>query len=339
MLSSGAPKFGPPSFLFHQTAVNDKTSRREFLSRSSMLPLLAGAGLGLGDVATAAAASPIERVGGPKLKISLNAYSFSKLLNDNIKGRGKGITILELLDFCAEHNFDAIDPTGYFFPGYPKVPTDQYINEYKRRAHQLGVDLSGTGVRNNFAQADKDLRAADVQHVREWCEVSAKLGAPVLRVFAGLPPEGYSWDEAAKWMADDLRQCSEYGKEYGVLIGVQNHGDMLKTADDVIKIVEMVDSDWFGVIVDTGYFMTPDPYVDIAKVMPYAVNFQVKESPFGKESAVRTDLGRLVTIVRETGYRGYLPIETLSIAGRDYNPKELVPQFLAELRTALGQSA
>jgi sugar phosphate isomerase/epimerase len=140
-------------------------------------------------------------------------------------------------------------------------------------------------------------------------------------------------------MADELRKCAEFGEEHGVLIGVQNHGDMLKTADETIEIVNMVDSDWFGVIVDTGYFHTEDPYVDIAKVTPYAVNFQVKESPFGKESTVRTDLSRLVKIVRDGGYRGYLPIETLSIPDRPYNPEQLVPQFLAELKQALGQTA
>jgi hypothetical protein len=83
--------------------------------------------------------------------------------------------------------------------------------------------------------------------------------------------------------------------------------------------------------------MTDDPYVDIAKVVPYAVNFQVKESPFGKESPVRTDLKRLVRIVRDGGYRGYLPIETLSLPNRPYDPKKLVPAFLAELRVALDQ--
>ena len=320
--------------------MNTIPSRRDFIRSFTILPLAAGAGVGLGFAdRAAAAAEPINRVGGPKLKISLNAYSFSKPLNDHIKGRGKGMTLLDLLDFCAEHNFDAIDPTGYFFPDYPKIPTDKYINEFKRRAFQLGLDISGTGVRNDFAQADEEKRAADVEHVRQWVEVAAKMGAPVLRVFAGLPPEGHEWDEVAQWMSDDLRKCAEFGEQYGVLIGVQNHGDMLKTSEQTIKIVEMVDSDWFGVIVDTGYFMTPDPYVDIANVIPYAVNFQVKESPFGKESDVRTDLKRLVQIVREGGYRGYLPIETLSLPDRPYNPSELVPAFLAELRTALGQTA
>ena len=90
-------------------------------------------------------------------------------------------------------------------------------------------------------------------------------GAPVLRVFAGPQPDGYTWDQVASWMADDLKDCVEHGKKYGVLIGIQNHGDTLKTADDVLKIVKMVDSEWFGVIVDTGYFLSPDPYEDIAR--------------------------------------------------------------------------
>src|SRR5271166_2733488 len=119
--------------------MNDKLNRREFISRASLLPLGAAMGVGLTTLgAHAVAQTPIKRVGGPHLKLSLNAYSFNKLLNDNIKGRGKGISLMELLDFCAEQNFDAIDPTGYFFPGYPHVPSDTYINDFKRRAFVLG---------------------------------------------------------------------------------------------------------------------------------------------------------------------------------------------------------
>jgi sugar phosphate isomerase/epimerase len=185
--------------------------------------------------------------------------------------------------------------------------------------------------------AGQPSRADDVRHAKEWVEVAAKLGAPVLRVFAGPEQSGERWETVASRMAADLREVADHGRRFGVLIGVQNHGDMLKTADQTIRIVEMVDSEWFGVIVDTGYFMTDDPYVDIAKVVPYAVNFQVKESPFGKESPIRTNLKRLVRIVRDGGYRGYLPIETLSLPNRPYDPKKLVPAFLAELRVALDQ--
>ncbi len=301
----------------------------------------------------AAAQTKIERVGGAHVKTSLNAYSFAKALNDHIKGRGEGMTLFQLLDFAAQNNFDAVDLTGYFFPGYPAVPDDAFINSIKRRAHVLGLDISGTGVRNDFANPDPSKRAADVKHVKEWIDVAAKLGAPVLRIFSGNIPAGYEnkWDSIAIYMATSIRECADYAKTKGVFIGVQNHGDFLKTADQTIQLVKTVGSDWFGIIVDTGYFITPDPYVDIEKVMPWAVNFQVKESVFGAASTVRTDVPRLMKIIRKSGYRGYLPIETLSAAGgnkkkkdkekdttatsRPYDPYTLVPAFLKEVRTAM----
>jgi sugar phosphate isomerase/epimerase len=318
--------------------VAEPLNRRDFLARGSLLPLGAalGVGLGFGEVAPSAAAqSPIKRAGGARLKTSLNAYSFSKALNDQLKGQAGGISLFGLLEFCAELNLDGIDPTGYFFPGYPKVPGDKYLNDFKRRAFQLGVDISGTGVRNNFAAPDKAARAADVRHVKEWIECATRMGAPVIRVFAGAEPGGYTFDQVAGWMADDLRACVEHGEKYGVLVGVQNHGDTLKTADQVLKVVKMVDSEWFGVIVDTGYFLTPDPYEEIARVMPYAVNWQIKEKVAG---GARVDLNKLVRVIRAGGYRGYLPVETLPAKGEDYDPKARVTQLVKELRTAMRET-
>jgi sugar phosphate isomerase/epimerase len=317
--------------------MNDNLSRRAFLERASLVPLGAAVGTGLTGPA-AVAQTPIKRVGGAKLKLSLNAYSFNKTLNDHIKRRGKGTTLFDLLDYCAEQNFDAVDPTGYFFPGYPKVPGDKYVNDFKRRAHALGLDISGTGVRNNFASPDKEKRAADVKLVKEWVECAARLGAPVLRVFAGAVPAGHPREKVVEWMVEELKKCVEHGEKYGVLIGIQNHGDMLSTAGEVLEIVKKVDSEWFGVIVDTGYFMTSDPYRDIERVIPYAVNWQIKERLGGKVGKVKTDLNKLVGIIRKSGYRGYIPIETLSVAGEEYNPRTRVAAFLEEVRKAMRET-
>jgi sugar phosphate isomerase/epimerase len=320
--------------------MNDNLSRRAFLGRATLLPLGAhlwcgGGGVGLGTAALAQ--TPIKRAGGPRLKTSLNAYSFNKALNDNLKGRGAGVTLFDLLDYCAKENFDALDPTGYFFPGYPKVPADKYVNDFKRRAFVLGVDISGTGVRNDFATPDKEKRAADVKHVKEWVEVAARLGAPVLRVFAGTMPTTHTWDQVSEWLVECLKECVEHGQKYGVLIGIQNHWDYLKTSAQVLKIVKMVDSEWFGTIVDTGYFLTDDPYADMAAVAPFAVNWQVKEKVDGQEFKVKTDLKKIVRIAREANYRGYLPIETLSkkTGEPDYDPKARAAALLKELREAM----
>ena len=63
-----------------------------------------GAALPFAAATASFARPPIERVGGSSLKISLNAYSFSKLLNNHNKKREVGMTLLQLLDFCAKNN-------------------------------------------------------------------------------------------------------------------------------------------------------------------------------------------------------------------------------------------
>ena len=313
-------------------------TRRQFIKHTSLLPVGVALGGSLFGATAAVAANPAGAPpAGSRLKLSLNAFSFDQQLQNQLHGKTPGISLMELLDFCARHDFDAIDPTGYYFPGYPEVPTDLYINEFKRRAFQLGLDISGTGIRNDFANPDATQRADDVRRAKAWIEAAAKLGAPVLRVFAGAVPKGFEakWDEAASWMIDALRECAEHGAKYGVLVGVQNHGDMLQTADRTIEVVKRVDSKWFGVIVDTGNMKTPDPYADIARVVPYAVNWQIKDSPRGNNSPERTDLPRLIRIIKDGGYRGYLPIETLSATGKPYDPFTLVPAFAAEVRAAM----
>jgi sugar phosphate isomerase/epimerase len=282
------------------------------------------------------------------LKTSLNAYSFNKMLNDNIKGRGEGITLIKVLEFAAKCQFQGFDATGYFFPGYPKVPSNDYIDTLKKRAADLGIALSGTGVRNNFTTADKAVRAQGVAHIKQYVEVAARLGAPVIRVFADTQMRAQNWQTVSNgatrqqvqdWIAADLRECADQGKKFNVKIGVQNHGDFLKTGEELLALVKAVGSEYCGPIVDTGYFKTDDPYKDMALVAPHAVNWQVKQSPLGEDSEVPTDLIKLLKIVRKSGYQGFLPIETLSPKGKEYDPFTVVPAFLSQLKDAIAKTA
>ena len=127
------------------------------------------------------------------------------------------------------------------------------------------------------------------------------------------------------WIAAALRECADHGKKYGVRIGVQNHGDFLKTGEELLALVKAVGSPFCRPIVDTGYFKSKDPYADMALVAPQAVNWQIKQSPFGEESEIPTDLPKLLGIIHDSGYSGYLPIETLSPKGKEYDLFTVVP--------------
>jgi sugar phosphate isomerase/epimerase len=241
-----------------------------------------------------------------KLSISLNAYSFDKPL------RQGSMTISDLLDYCARVGFDGVDLTGYYFPGYPVVPTDEFIYDVKRKAFRLGLGISGTGVKNDFTWSDPLKRADEKKLVKEWIIVAEKLGAPIIRIFAGtLSKESSSWDEKLKWICSDIVECAEFGKKHGVMIALQNHNDFIKTSADVEKILKLINHSWVGLLLDIGSYHTPDPYIDIARNSKYAISWQLKEKVFINDIQVDTDYSKIIAIVRDCGYRGFLPLETL----------------------------
>ncbi len=131
-------------------------------------------------------------------------------------------------------------------------------------------------------------------------------------------------------MVENLKECVEFGKAHGVIVGLQNHNDFLKTADQTIEIIQRVNSDWFGLILDIGSFRT-DAYQEIEKTIPYAVSWQLKENLYLNGIEQKTDLNKLMAIIQKSSYRGYIPLETLGKG----DPKVKVPLFLNEIRKAM----
>jgi sugar phosphate isomerase/epimerase len=297
--------------------MNPASQRRRFLQHVIGLAAVSA------PAGTAFAQGKVTRSGGIRVKLGLNAYSFNKPLMD------RSMTLADVVDYCAQHGIDGLDATGYYFPGYPKVPTDEYIYGLKRRAFVNGVMITGTGVRNDFTLPDAARRKSDVQMVKDWIEVAAKLGAPVIRVFSGPKmAAGYTFDQTLEWMIPDFKECAAHGKRFGVIVGLQNHDDFLKTAGETIRVIDSVNSEWFGSILDVGSLRTNDPYTEIEKLLPYAVNWQLKEKVGYGAKEETTDLQKIKAIIDKGGYRGFLPVETLG-AG---DPREKVAVFIEQAR-------
>jgi sugar phosphate isomerase/epimerase len=301
--------------------MNSPLPRRRFISGA----LSAAAVLAAGPARARplSAQGKVSRTGGTRVRLGLNAYSFNEPL------RAGTMSLDDLVDYCAQQGFDGLDATGYYFPGYPKVPDGAFLRGLKRRAFLNGVTISGTGVRNDFAVRDSEARRRDVAMVKDWIEAAATLGATVVRIFAGLAvPEGGSFDGTLEWMVPDIKACVDHGRQHGVIVGLQNHNDFLKTADETIRVVEAVNSEWFGVILDIGSLRQGDPYAEIEKLVPYAVTWQLKEKVWYGTREVPTDIGRIRAIIDRANYRGFLPIETLGSG----DPRVKVSSFLAEIR-------
>lgn len=259
-------------------------------------------------------------------KFCLNAYSFNKQL---LAG---SITIDQMMEFAAELGLTGVDLTGYYFQGYPNVPGDEVIYKTRRKAFSLGLEICGTGVRNDFTHPDQAKRRESVTLVKNWIEVAHKLGGQTIRIFSGTQkPEGYTRAQIFKWMVDDIRECVDYAGERGIVVALQNHDDFLKTAEDTIEIMEAIHSPWYGLMLDIGSYRTADPYDEIERTIKYAVTWQVKEKVFVRGKEVDVDATRLVNIIRNANFRGYLPLETLG----EGDPRQKLTALLEKFNRTL----
>lgn len=306
-------------------------NRRSFLRRSLGTGLTL-TGLGLLGPAPARAIGPIERSGQARLSLSLAAYSFRDSFRDNRRQgsapAGKSIDLFQFIDFCADHGCQGTELTSYYFPA---EFTDAFLLKLKRHAFIRGIGISGTAVGNTFTLPPGEKRSQEIASVKKWVDYAQLMGAPHIRVFAG-NAQGVSKDQAKRLAIDALQECCEYAATKGVMLGLENHGGIVAEADDLLEIVRAVNSPWFGINLDTGNFQTPDPYGDIARCAPYAVNVQVKsEIQTRGEKKQAADLARLVQIVRDARYQGYVALEYEAAE----DAWQAVPRILAELRRLL----
>ena len=295
--------------------------RRTFLTGCSVATAWAAVS---STSSSAHAAEPVTRNGEAKFKFSLAAYSYRKLL----QGKEPELTMSDFIDDCAKMQLEGTELTSYYFPT-PATP--EYLRSLKQQCFRLGLDVSGTAVGNDFGYPPGEKRDEQIASLKQWIDNAEILGAPVIRVFAGKVKKDASPEQTHKWMVAGLEECCAYAGQHGVHLALENHGGPTSTADGLLAIVKDVQSPWFGVNLDTGNFHSDDPYGELERVAPYAMNVQVKVVTSGPDKQKKpTDFARLAKILRGAQYRGYIVLEY----EESDDPREVCPSFVAQLREA-----
>jgi sugar phosphate isomerase/epimerase len=271
------------------------------------------------------AIEPIERPGAPKFKFSLAAYSYRRLL----QGKDAELTLADFVNDCSKMQLEGTELTSYYFP--EKV-TDKYLRELKHQCFRLGLDISGTAIRNDFAHPPGEARRKDIEHCKKWIDYAEILGAPVIRVFAGHVQPDSTPEAAHRLIVEGFEECCDYAGQHGVHLALENHGGPTSTVDGLLALVRDVQSPWFGVNLDTGNFHSEDVYGDLAKAAPYALNVQIKVVVSGPDSQDKkpADFKRLAQIMRDVDYRGYIVLEY----EESEDPREACSSYIEQLRAA-----
>lgn len=237
---------------------------------------------------------------------------------------------LDNLDFAkiSKENFgiDAIEYVNSFF--FEKAEDKSYLREMKNRADDYGVKslLIMCDNEGSLGDPDNQKRQKAVENHYKWHEAAKYLGCHSIRVNAylteslhGLEVGDYtktgSYENQVSLAADGLRKLTEFGANLGINTIVENHGGLSSDGAWLASVMKAVDHPMCGTLPDFGNFRIEgdrwyDRYKGVKELMPFAKAVSAKSHDFDSNgNETQTDFFRMMDIVIDAGYSGYVGIE------------------------------
>lgn len=268
--------------------------------------------------------------------IGVSSYSFWRFRNKEFR------PLAACLDHAAEIGFDGLE----ILQRQLTDTSPSALNGIKGHAFRLGLDLMGYSTHQGFVSPDEAKRTKNIRHTIDCLEQAYQLGIPTMRVNTGTwgtsksfdelmankglepPLEGHTDEEGFGWVIDAYAKLALEAEKRGVVMGLENHWGLGRTAAGVIRVVEAVNSPWLRATLDTGNFLE-DKYAQMRALAPHCALVQAK-TYYGGGTWYTLDLdySQIAEILAAAGYRGYISLE---FEGRD----DILPGVrasLAELR-------
>jgi len=310
--------------------------RRDFLKASAAM----AAGAGLITTGCAQATPPTEtKLLKPTNRIGVSTYSFWQF-----NGPKENTPIEYCIDKAAEMGFDGVE----LLLVQMASEENSYLQSLKRRAFHAGLDLMGFSTHQGYVFADKAMRDSEIAKTISQIELAYQLGIPTMRLNTGRwrtiesfdefmankgiepTPEGHTDDEAFAWVIDAIQQCLPVAEKCGVVLGLENHWGLGRTAEGVLRIVNEVNSPWLQITSDTGNFLERQ-YEQLEMMAPQTFLVQAKTYfGGGKWYTLDIDYKKVAEIFQKSGYKGYVSIE---FEGNE-DPLVAVPKSLEMIREA-----
>lgn len=271
------------------------------------------------------------------VRFGVSTYSFWQF-------RDRLVDVGDCIDAAARMGFDGVE----ILQVQLQDESNPRLQSLKVRAHAAGLALCGLSTHQGFVSPDEAVRRQNVEKTLRSIDVAYRLGIPTMRVNTGrwgtskdfdelmanrgIEPRipGHTDDDAFGWVIAALEECLPRAEECGVVLGLENHWGLGRTAEGVLRIVEAIDSPWLRVTLDTGNFLE-DIYPQLERLAPRACLVQAKTYfGGGKWYTLDIDYPRVAGILRRHGYRGWVSLE---FEGKD-DPERAVPRSLDLLRKA-----
>lgn len=203
------------------------------------------------------------------MKFGVSSYSFSQYMEKT------GANYLEICDLAKDMGYEAIEFIDLSLKVQHAENLEALAKEIKAHCDVIGLEIAAYTVGADFLNKENE-----VARIKGQVDIAALLGAKVMRHDAcwGLP-EGITWRAAIEKMAPLIREVAEYAKEKGIKTCTENHGYILQDAERVETLIQTVNHENYGWLIDMGNFLCADdnPLRAVPIAAPYAFHVHVKD--------------------------------------------------------------
>lgn len=200
------------------------------------------------------------------MRIGLSSYSLDREIES---GR---MTLFDAIDWAAENGAECMELVPFAFrfddPETGEINYD-FIEQVKKHAEKAGIALVNYSVLADFCKEGEALEK-EIARVCHEVDIAAALGLPRMRHdVCGFrrPQSENTLRDFERWMpvmADAARRVCEHGKEVGVMTLIENHGFFANGCDRVERIIDLVNDENYGLLLDTGNIVCVDEDAGVA---------------------------------------------------------------------------
>lgn len=175
-------------------------------------------------------------------------------LEDLVEGR---MDLFHWIDLASTLNADGLE----MYPLFLKDRSLEGLKKVKEAASRGGLTIPMMCASPDFTHPSRAFRDDEVEKMREIIEVTAILGPDdgcFCRVLSGQRRPEVDVDEGVLWTVEAIRQLLPFAAEHGVKLVMENHykdgfwtyPEFALRQDVFLRIVNQIDSPWFGVNYD-----------------------------------------------------------------------------------------
>ncbi|UCH22677.1 MAG: sugar phosphate isomerase/epimerase [Deltaproteobacteria bacterium] len=267
------------------------------------------------------------------MKVGIDSYCYHRFFGEVYPEQEKPSKEMTLEDFirrAKELAVDGVSLESCFIPRFDK----SYLSEIKGMLDESNLDRVFAWGHPDGLEGGKNEKAFD--EMMASIEHAHDIGANVMRVVGSslmfrFEPHGPQIEKLSQMFSEAVKEA----QKYGIKLADENHIDF--DSDEMLTLINNVNSPYFGINFDTGNFMRvlDDPVQGMEKLAKHVYATHIKDLKPQKGAAVNdwyffssTPIGdgfvdnqKLAQILKDNGYEGFLAVE-IDFLHPDYNNDE-----------------